>query len=165
MRLLSLYCGCALVLSFAEVSDPSQYFSRFSYLSVLNMIFVVLLVLISFVFVIFFLYSVALIALHRLILEHVSFTLGAKKKILAFAFFHKNLNCAISDRIHNYSKNCKLLYLLYTHTQMTSSTHTQMTDNHAHTMIFYCNLGTMLAPATNPLRGKGLVLCLSRIML
>lgn len=125
MCLLFLYCGCALVLSFAEVSDPSQYFSRFSYLSVLNMIFVVLLVLISFVFVIFFLYSVALIALHRLILEHVSFTLGAKKKILAFAFFHKNLNCAISDRIHNYSKNCKLLYLLYTHTQMNMAMHTQ----------------------------------------
>lgn len=123
MCLLFLYCGCALVLSFAEVSDPSQYFSRFSYLSVLNMIFVVLLVLISFVFVIFFLYSVALIALHRLILEHVSF--GAKKKILAFAFFHKNLNCAISDRIHNYSKNCKLLYLLYTHTQMNMAMHTQ----------------------------------------
>lgn len=57
MRLLFLYYGCALVLSFAEVSHPSQYFSRFSYLSVLNMIFVVLLVLISFVFVIFFVFG------------------------------------------------------------------------------------------------------------
>lgn len=88
------------------------------------------------------LYSVVLIALQCFILWHL-LLLGVRwncQHLLSLS-----LSCARNNRLCNYNKNCKLWYLLYTHTDACG--HTQRA-------LFYHNLLPVRAHPANILREK-----------